>query len=166
MKRLVFALVFAFVFVTGVAAGPVWAQSFNQGVAAFQAGDYATAFNIWLPLAEKNDAEAQRNIGVMYQQGLGVPQDAVQAATWYRRAAEGGYAPAQYRMGLAYQSGAGVKLDKVRAHAWFNLAAALLEPGHERDNAVARRDALAQGMTVAERTEAERMASEWIATRQ
>src|ERR1700738_3283437 len=37
--------------------------------AAYARGDYATAFKIWLPLAEQGSAEAQRNVGRMYERG-------------------------------------------------------------------------------------------------
>jgi TPR repeat protein len=45
--------------------------------------------------AQAGDAEAQFNLGVMYDRGQGVPQDDVQAAEWYRKAAEQGHAAAQ-----------------------------------------------------------------------
>ena len=40
--------------------------------------------------AEQRDLIAQNNLGVMYEQGRGVPQDYEQAAAWYRKAAEHG----------------------------------------------------------------------------
>ena len=42
--------------------------------------------------AEQGFAEAQFNLGVMYANGHGVPQDDAMAVTWYRRAAEQGVA--------------------------------------------------------------------------
>ena len=44
--------------------------------------------------AEKGDAQAQYNIGLMYYQGKGVAQDHKQAAAWWRRAADQGLAQA------------------------------------------------------------------------
>ena len=41
--------------------------------------------------AEEGVAEAQFNLGVMYAEGRGVPQDDAEAARWYRLAAEQGY---------------------------------------------------------------------------
>lgn len=55
---------------------------------AYARGDYATAYRIWLPLAEQGSARAQMNIGRMYERGEGVPQDQTAAAQWYRKAAE------------------------------------------------------------------------------
>ena len=53
-----------------------------------------------LTLAEQGDAAAQCLLGVVYAQGLGVPQDYKEAAKWYRLAAEQGHAAAQRNRGL------------------------------------------------------------------
>ncbi|WP_303396492.1 SEL1-like repeat protein, partial [Pseudomonas fragi] len=39
-------------------------------------------------MAEQGDAAAQYKLGIMYATGEGVAQDAKQAVTWYRKAAE------------------------------------------------------------------------------
>ena len=49
MKRLLTLITLLFLF----ASASALAQNFNKGVAAFQSGDYATAMQNWLPLAEK-----------------------------------------------------------------------------------------------------------------
>jgi TPR repeat protein len=41
--------------------------------------------------AEQGDRIAQCNIGVLYEAGIGVPQDFKKAANWYRKSAEQGY---------------------------------------------------------------------------
>ena len=56
--------------------------------AAYARGDYATAFKIWLPLAEQGSPEAQRNVARMYERGEWVAQDKQAAAEWYSRADE------------------------------------------------------------------------------
>lgn len=58
-------------------------------MAAFNRGDYSTALRRWTPLAEQGIANAQNNLGVMYNAGRGVPQDYAEAVRWYRLAAEG-----------------------------------------------------------------------------
>ena len=73
--------------------------------------------------AEQGHAEAQYNLGVMYQQGSGVPQNYVEAARWYRRAAEQGDAEAQYNLGSMYFDGLGVPVDGVEAVRWLRMAA-------------------------------------------
>jgi len=48
---------------------------FQAGKDAFYRGDYATALKEWQPLAEQGDADAQFNLGSLYANGQGVPQD-------------------------------------------------------------------------------------------
>jgi TPR repeat protein len=64
-----------------------------------------------LPIAEQGDASAQYNLGVMYANGYGVPQDYAEAVRWYRLAAGQGNAKAQYNLGLMYYNGEGVPQD-------------------------------------------------------
>ena len=119
MRRYLFLYSLLLLFVSA----PALAQNFNKGVAAFQSGDYTTAMRQWMPLAEKDDAEAQRNIGIMFQQGLGVPQSNVEAAKWYRRAADNGHARAQQNLGIMYEEGAGVLQDYNEAAKWYRMSA-------------------------------------------
>jgi len=55
-------------------AQPAWAD-FKKGLTAYETGNYATALKEWRPLAEKGDADAQYSLGLMYDQGRGVPQN-------------------------------------------------------------------------------------------
>ena len=48
----------------------------------------------YLAAAEKGDAKAQWNVGLMDLAGLGVPQDLVAAEQWIEKAAAQGYADA------------------------------------------------------------------------
>ena len=77
--------------------------------------------------AEQGDAEAQFNLGIMYHNGQGVPQDHAEAARWYRKAAEQGDADAQFNLGLMYHNGQGVPQDHAEAARWSRKAA---EQGH------------------------------------
>ena len=81
-------------------AGMCWSADFQKGAAAYQNGDFATALREWKPLAEPRDADAQFNLGVMYQKGIGVLQDYKTAVKWYRLAAEQGFARAQNSLGI------------------------------------------------------------------
>ena len=73
--------------------------------------------------AEQGDATAQFNLGVIYDNGRGVPQDFKQAVAWWRKAAEQGHVDAQYNLGVRYGNGQGVPQDYQRAYAWFLKAA-------------------------------------------
>jgi len=96
---------------------------FKEGLAAYKRGDYATALKEWRPMAEAGNAAAQNNLGVMYGNGEGVPQDSKEAVKWYRLAAEQGVADAQTSLGLMYYYGEGVPQDYKEAVKWFRLAA-------------------------------------------
>ena len=117
-KHLTVILAFLMTFSSSVVA-----QDFQKGLAAAQAGDFATALKEWKPLAEAGDAVAQFNLGVMYDIGDGVPQDYAEAVKWYRLAAEQGYVAAQYNLGTMYDNGKGVPQDYAEAVKWYRLAA-------------------------------------------
>ena len=73
--------------------------------------------------ADQGDAGAQYDLGLMYAEGRGVPQDNAEAARWFRLAADQGHAEAQYDLGIAYVNGRGVPQDEDEAARWFRLAA-------------------------------------------
>jgi TPR repeat protein len=73
--------------------------------------------------AEQGDVEAQNNLGLMYDNGEGVPQDYAEVVRWYRLAAEQGLASAQFNLGLMYDTGYGVPEDDAEAMRWHRLAA-------------------------------------------
>ncbi len=77
---------------------------FEDGVAAYQRGDYRKA-------AEQGHAEAQFKLGAMYFSGDGVPQDDAGAVKWYRMAAEQGHAEAQADLAYMYENGLGHPLS-------------------------------------------------------
>jgi len=96
---------------------------YQKGFTAYKSGDYATALREWKPLAEQGYASAQYSLGVMYENGHGVPQNHKTALKWYRLAAEQGIALAQFNLGVMYQNGQGVPKDYKTAVKWYRLAA-------------------------------------------
>jgi FOG: TPR repeat, SEL1 subfamily len=102
----------------------------DKATDAYDAGDYETALKEFRKLAEKGDAEAQNNLGVMYAKGEGVTQNNKEAAKWYHLAAEQGHASAQYNLGvMCYTTkyhGTTIR-DKKEGAKWYHLAA---EQGH------------------------------------
>jgi hypothetical protein len=140
-------------------ASPAYAD-FDEGVAAYNRGDYATALREFRPLAEQGHAKAQYSLGRMYHLGRGVPQDYVEAVKWFRAAAEQGHAFAQQNLGIGYLNGQGVLQDYVLAYMWFNLAAV-------RGNKISAgyRDLTAKLMTPEQIAEAQRLAREWKPTK-
>ena len=81
-------------------AGPLQAQSVKAGIDAWQRSDYAGAVNIWRPLAEKGDADAEFNLGQAYRLGRGVATNLSAAKTWFERAANQGHLDAETTLGL------------------------------------------------------------------
>src|SRR5690554_5839693 len=95
------------------------ASLFQSGVSAYERKNYPVALESFTVLAKKGDANAQFNLGVMYANGEGVPKDASQAVTWYRKAAEQGHADAQFNLGFMYANGEGVPKDAQQAATWY-----------------------------------------------
>ncbi|NNG13011.1 MAG: sel1 repeat family protein [Halobacteria archaeon] len=101
---------------------PTW-TILGGGYQSYLKGDYQAAYKEWMPLAELGDAEAQFNIGVLFDEGAGVDQDLVASADWYRRAGEQGFMDAQTNLGIMYYHGQGVDRNHQEASKWFRMAA-------------------------------------------
>lgn len=104
--------------------GNAIAGALNDGLAAFQAGRYEQAFELWKPLAESGDPDAQYNIGLLFQNGLGVKKNSRFARQLFMAAAKQGQADAQYNLGLMYYEGNTVFRSNKDAFYWFEKAAA------------------------------------------
>ncbi len=119
-KHLIITLVFL-----GLALplGQARADDYSEGLYAYVEGDYSTALRIWSVLAEQGNAYAQNNLGTMYDNGEGVPENDVEAVKWYRLAAEQGNADAQSNLGFMYANGEGVPENDTEAVKWYRLAA-------------------------------------------
>jgi uncharacterized protein len=119
-KQLTFLLSLIFLFLF---SGSVYGDDYQDGADAYDRKDYKTAYKLWLPLAEQGDALAQYNLGQMYRNGQGVPQDDKEAVKWYRLSAEQFYALAQVNLGFMYSEGKGVPQDYKEAVKWYRLSA-------------------------------------------
>ena len=73
--------------------------------------------------ARRGLAEAQYELGVAYDRGLGVTQNHATAAGWYHRAAEQGLTDAQYNLATFYDEGLGTPRDIALAREWYGRAA-------------------------------------------
>jgi TPR repeat protein len=141
------------------------AQSFRQGVSAFNRQDYVSASRVFIPLAEQGVPAAQSYLGFMFETGRGVPQNYTEAAMWYRRAAQQGDGRAQYSLGLLYDRGQGVPRDIVEASKWLNLSTAAA-PRRAREARARIRDAVTSKMTRGEIARARLRALEWAPSRE
>ena len=133
-------------------------KAFQAGVAAYDAGDYARAYEIWLPLAKLGDLAAQRNVGHLLRRALyfyeraadaglnaaalnagtlllgaeGIERDTEDAADYFMQAAQDGYPEALYQLALLTEAGDGTGKDPAKADRLMRLAAFL---GHEKARA-------------------------------
>ncbi len=97
MKRLVIAggLIAAALFLGASAAR---AGPWEDGMAAYNRGDYAPAIQLFRPLAKQGNAKAQAAIGAMYRKGQGVAKSSLHAFMWLSLAAARGDAVARTEM--------------------------------------------------------------------
>lgn len=103
----------------------VQASEFKNGFHAFTSGNYEQALRLWLPFAEKDDADAQFNLGVLYMKGLGVEQNMKTAFIWYKRASANGHIDAMFNLGTMYNKGNAVARSPKDANKWWLKAAEL-----------------------------------------
>ena len=138
----------------------VWADQFDEGVAAYSRQDYKTAFKAWMTSAQQGNARAQLGLGVMYDKGQGVPQDYVEGDKWIRLAAQNGQDSAQLIVGAMYSVGQGVPQDYVKAYLWFNLAAVSGDA-----DSIKFRDQMASKMIPSQILESHKMARDCVANK-
>lgn len=128
-----------------------------KGLAAYQRGEYAAAYQELRPAAERGDADAQLFLGMMYVKGQHVAEDWGKALFWTQRAAQQGQADAQFLLGSMYRDGgAGVPRDFVLAYTWYNLASA-----GGNASAAELRDQLQQQMSADQIAQAQHLATEF-----
>ncbi len=98
---------------------------FENGKDAYDRGDHATAYGIWLPLAEAGDPEAQFWIGELLAYGKGIERDSQKARTYYLKAAYQGHGKAQRAAaGLLYPLDNKATETEKALHFTLNLRAA------------------------------------------
>ena len=94
-------------------------EFFGQGRGLLLAQLYQPGGNC----GQGGNAEAQYQLGKMYEQGQGIAsRDYSQAFGWYQKAAEQGNAKAQYALGVLYQTGRGIEKNNDNANLWFQRA--------------------------------------------
>jgi TPR repeat protein len=153
-KQLTFLLALSFLFLF---SGSVYGNDLDDGRRknctmmpqswdAYKRKDYKKAFRLLLPLAEKGFHHAQYCLGLMYENGQGVPQDKKEAVNWllksaeqknllaqslirggyqklHKQAAEQGDSYAQRFLGASFYLGLGVTQDYAEAAKWYKKAA-------------------------------------------
>ncbi len=72
------------------------AEPIEKGWAAYDAGDYQSAFRILHAHAHQNNVEAQTRVGLMYRDGKGVAPSDEMAGRWFEKAEKGHSGEAYY----------------------------------------------------------------------
>lgn len=134
MKRS--AIARAVVLAVAVSAAPFAVPAHAQSGSRPSSEEAATVLENARPLAENGNANAQYNMGVLYDEGYGVDQNYATARGWYEKAAAQQYAKAEHNLGIMYQGGHGVPADDAKAAEWFKRAAKHGEPAAQNNLAV------------------------------
>jgi TPR repeat protein len=92
-------------------------------IRALEAGEDDRAFELFSTLAAGGHAEAQNDLGYLYEFGIGTASDDALAVHWYRLAARQGHAVAQTNLGYLIEHGRGSPQDLAEAARWYRLAA-------------------------------------------
>lgn len=90
-----------------------------KAYAAFKAGNYEEAREIWQQLADRGNTTAMINLASLFQQGKGVEEDPGHALKYIIDAAELGDPRAQYELGIEYEKGIIVERDIEKATNWL-----------------------------------------------
>jgi len=113
--------------------------------------------------ADRGFAQAQNNLGRLFYMGDSVPPDYAKAAAYFRRAAAQGIAFSHFFLGMIYAGGGpGVKADPIQAYKWLSTASDLHKSTQYRNDALASRALVAQGMSDKHIAVAERLAFDWM----
>ena len=122
-----------------------------------RAVDYGMALPMFERAALKGNIDAQNNLGVMFQQGLGTARDINKAIIWFRKAAERGSAKGQSNLGHAI--GVETKDPEKRREAlkWLILAT-----DKKEITAVNTIDELTPALPAEELAEARKAANEFV----
>ena len=100
-------------------------ESIKKGLDDFRSGRFAEALQDWRQASANGDPNGAVYVGVLYDSGLGVPQNYTSARLWYVTAANAGSAVGAFNVGVLYDAGLGVAKDEAQAAAWYMRAAKL-----------------------------------------
>lgn len=106
---------------------PALAGTLEDGLNAHGAGNSIRAADLFRIAANEGDTRAYLNLGIFYEQGIGVTQSDVQAFYWYSKAAKVGDVNGQFNLAIMYRSGKGTTKSELMATKWYRKAA---EQGH------------------------------------
>jgi tetratricopeptide (TPR) repeat protein len=138
---------------------------YEEILALYRRGDFATAINGLKPLAEGGHHGAEELLGVMYRLGQGVEKNPQEAMVYLQRAAEQSRPLAQHHLGIMFYQGDGMEAEPTKAMMWLNLAVIYYPEGAEKEQAKSDRQNVSLRMTRREKDNAYVMTREWLAER-
>lgn len=97
-------------------------RAFVAGLDAFEEEEFALARRYWEPVARHGHVRSQYYMGLLHD-SHGFLANPVQAAIWFRMAAQQGMPEAQHKLALAYARGDGVVQNLPQARRWWLRAA-------------------------------------------
>ena len=101
---------------------PALAGPWEDGMVAYNRGDYLPAIRLFRPLAEQGNPKAQTQIGTMYRKGEGMTVSLTRAFMWFSVAAKRGDARA--KAGLREVSKTMTPAEMLQAKAMADACAA------------------------------------------
>lgn len=125
------------IFLAGLLSTVPAFAGFDEGMNAYTSADFDTAAREFNILAAKGEKESQYLLGLLYEEGQGLPKDDIEAAYWYARSADQGYVDAYFALGQLFVHRKGERQDRMAAHHWFSLAR---EYGHRLGDQEMRRN--------------------------
>ncbi|MCU0841165.1 MAG: sel1 repeat family protein [Thiobacillaceae bacterium] len=114
--------------ILGLSSVPARAD-FDQAMSAYTSGDFDKAAREFGLLAEQGHRLAQYHLGLLYEEGQGLPRNRALALHWYTEAAKQGDVDACFAIGQMHHHGIGMEKNAVAAYHWYALAAG---GGHPR----------------------------------
>jgi|GEM_PF-4490169 len=101
---------------------PAAADTWQESVDAYNAGDFARWIEITRQLALRGDATARCIIGEAYRTGNHVEKNLEEAFKWFRMAADQGNADAWLSLGFAWDNGEGIPRNYAEAYYCYYIA--------------------------------------------
>jgi len=159
-----FALMLLFVLAFGSLISAAHADAMEDANKAYYNREYDAAFDLFKPLAEQGNAEAQYRIGWMYIYGLGTYRSYPDAVDWLTKAANQGIPEAAHQLGQMYDLGLGVEKNNLVAYMWYAVCKRQLTDLEQKPtsfNPQVDMDIMREVMTKEEVEEALRLAATW-----
>lgn len=96
---------------------------YQKGIDSYMNGEYESAFYFFQKAANQSYADAQYQLGLMYNQGVGVEKNVNQAKSFFELATKQNHAESAYQLGLLYENSQDETPNYEEARHWYEKAA-------------------------------------------